>query len=57
MFDYCENEKETFVFNRMRLFYFKEKLTTPLRRGGKTIEKHVSVKKFICKDIFGHMED
>ena len=25
------------AFNRMRLFYFKEKPTTPLRHGGKTI--------------------
>ena len=29
----------------MRLFYFKEKLTAPLRYGGKTIKKYVSVKK------------
>ena len=36
----------------MRLFYFKEKLTTLLRYGGKTIKKHVSMKKLIYKDIF-----
>ena len=36
----------------MRLFHFKEQLTTPLHHGGKTIKKHVSVKKLICKDIF-----
>ena len=38
-------------FNRMRLFYFKEKSTTPLRHGGKTMKKHMSVKKLIYKDI------
>ena len=31
----------------MKLFYFKEKPTTPLRHGGKTTKKHVSVKKLI----------
>ena len=34
-------KRKRFVFNRMRLFYFKEKPTTPLCRGGKTIKKHM----------------
>ena len=29
----------------MRLFNFKGKPTAPLRHGGKTIKKHVSLKK------------
>ena len=29
----------------MRLFHFKEKPVTPLRHGGKTMKKHISVKK------------
>ena len=36
----------------MRLFYFKEKPTTPLRHGGKSMKKHVPVKKVIYKDIY-----
>ena len=47
-----DNKSKRFVFNRMRLFYFKEKLTTSLRYGGRTIKKHVSVKKIIYNDIF-----
>ena len=37
----------------MRLFYFKEKLT-PLRHGGKTMKKHMSVKKLIYEDILAY---
>ena len=40
----------------MRLFYFKEKLTTPLLHGVKTIKKHISVNKLIYKDIFAEVE-
>ena len=40
----------------MRLLYFNEKLTSPLLHGGKTIKKHVSVKKLIYKDIFAEVE-
>ena len=36
----------------MRLFYFKEKPTNPMCHGGKTMQKHVSVKKLTYKDIF-----
>ena len=32
----------------MRLFYFKEKSTTPLRHGGKIIKKHM----FGWKNLF-----
>ena len=39
-------KRKRFVFNGMRLFYFKEKLTTPLSNGDKTMkETHVLVKK------------
>ena len=38
-------KRKGFAFNRMRLFYFKGKPTAPLRHGGKTMKKHVSVKK------------
>ena len=40
----------------MRLFYFTEKSTTPLRHGSKSKKKHVSVKKLICKKIFASVE-
>ena len=37
----------------MRLFYFKEKPTTPLRHLIKNLKKtHVPVKKLICKEVF-----
>ena len=36
----------------MRLFYLKEKPTTLFCHGGKTMKKHVSVKKDIYKDVF-----
>ena len=35
----------------MKLFFFKEKLTSPLCLGGKTVKKNVSVEKLIYKDI------
>ena len=48
-----ENKKETFPFNRTRLFYFKEKPTTPLRHGNKNMKKHVPVKKNVfLKKLF-----
>ena len=34
-------QRKCFVFNRVRLFYFKEKTATPLRHGSKTIKKHL----------------
>ena len=34
-------KRKRFVFNRMKLFYFREKLTTPLRHGSKTIKRHM----------------
>ena len=34
-------KKKRFIFNHMRLFYFKEKPTTPLRRGSKSMKKHI----------------
>ena len=40
----------------MRLFYFKEKPTTPLRHLGKTMKKHVSMKKLIYKNIFAYVK-
>ena len=40
-----------FDFNRMRLFYFKDKPTTPLCHGSKTMKKHMLLKKPIYKDI------
>ena len=40
-------KRKRFVFNRMKLFYFKEKPTTPLRHGGKTTKKHISVRKLM----------
>ena len=36
-----EKKKKRFVFNHMTLFYFKEKPTTPLGHGGKTVKKHM----------------
>ena len=45
-------KSKRFAFNRIRLFYFKEKPTTPLRHGGKSMKKHVPVKKVIYKDIY-----
>ena len=41
-----------FVFNRMRLFYFKKKPTTHLRYGGKTIKKHMIQWKNLFIRIF-----
>ena len=38
--------KKRFVFNCMKLFYFKEELTTPLHRKSKTTKRHASVKNF-----------
>ena len=46
-----EKKMKRFVFNRMRLFYFKEKPATPLRHGGKTIKKHM----FQWKNLFVRM--
>ena len=47
-----ENKKKMFRFNRMRLFHFKEKPTTPLRHRGKTMKKHMfQWKKLIYNDI------
>ena len=40
-------KRKRFVFNPLRLFYFKEKPTTPLRHGGKTMKKLVSLKKLM----------
>ena len=34
-------KRKRLVFNRTILFYFKEKPTTPLLHGGKTIKKHM----------------
>ena len=34
-------KRKRLVFNRMILFYFKEKPTTPLCHGGKTMKKHM----------------
>ena len=34
-------KRKCFVFHCMRLFYFKEKPTTPLRHGGKSIKKQM----------------
>ena len=45
-------KRKSFVFNRMRLFYFKEKPTTPLRHGGKTIKKHMFHWKHLFIRIF-----
>ena len=45
-------KRKRFVFNRMKLFYFKGNLASPLRHGGKTIYKHGSLKKLIYKYIF-----
>ena len=49
-------KRKRLVFIAIRLFYFKEKPTTPLRHGGKTMKKHVSVKKIICKNVFAKVE-
>ena len=49
-------KRKRFVFNRMKLFYFKEKLTDLLRHEDKNIKKHVSVKNLIYKDIFAKVE-
>ena len=38
-------ERKRFAFNRIRLFYFKEKPTTPLHHGGKNIKKHMFQRK------------
>ena len=46
-----EKKRKRFVFNSMRLFYFKEKPTTPLRHGGKTMKKHM----FQGKNLFIRM--
>ena len=35
----------------MRLIYFKEKPTNPLRHAGKTMKKHKGIYKDIYKDI------
>ena len=43
-----EIKRKRFVFNHMRLFYFREKLATHLRHGGKTIKKHI----FQWKNLF-----
>ena len=34
-------KRKRLVFNHMILFYFKEKPTTPLCHGGKTMKKHM----------------
>ena len=34
-------KRKHLVFNRMRLFYFKEKPTTRLHRGSRNMKKHV----------------
>ena len=49
-------KKKRFVFNRTRLFYFKDKPATPLQHGSENMKKHVSVKKLICKEIFTEVE-
>ena len=45
-------KRKCFIFNRMRLFYVKEKLRTPLGHGGKTIKKHMFQWKNLFKMIF-----
>ena len=48
-------KRKRFVFNPMRLFYFKEKPTTPLPQGNKNMKKHtfqwknVFVRRFLLK--------
>ena len=34
-------KRKRFAFNRIRLFYFKEKLTIPLHHGSKNLKKHM----------------
>ena len=41
-------KRKRFVFDRMRLFYFKEKTTTPLHHRGKTMKKRI----FQWKNLF-----
>ena len=48
---FSENKKETFRFNRTRLFYFREKPTIPLRYRSKNMEKHFSVKKTFVRRL------
>ena len=46
-------KRKRFVFNRTKLFYFKEKPTDTLRHGGKTTKKHNSVKNFMKTMEYG----
>ena len=53
-------KRKRFAFNRIRLFYFKEKRTTPLRHGSKNLMKHMVqlknlfVRKFLITSQFSY---